>query len=529
MTNLPRHEEINGSDLTGASGTTNRTYDLANSDSITAQFIIVVDGAILQNGVTFTKSGDTITFLSEIFNTQTITLDYFVDTTAATVAVTALPEYTTTLKIVRVAGIGVQVENETLGTGDGSEDDYDVDNANIIAGSYTVKYGDSGSNTFVSLTDSDDYVLDKDGGTIVLTSAGLTKTNGKVIYIDYLHSPKISDTILDTFIAKASREVEDSTSDYWGSATVFVEYFDGEYDTYPRTERPYSDDYTEPVLVQLSNKNVLSLVSAYELLRGMSISKAWRYDTTLATYTDVTSESNTQGGTAFQPFADTTAASDYLYIGTSNQFHGISFTLFTVGVTGGTNTIEYYNGTAWTAFTVTESTTGVLDFEASGKLSWTSLSAWTKVSVNSSSELYWIRIKANSTYSTEAKISVAYVDQDFVINQEIPLYQINWNSNGQLTFGSRTFPNGVRNLRIEYQAGYSSTPSLIDELASLYGARMAFVNITGGSFDEATGFTLGRKSVQIGEAWVNVKQVLQEINIKIQSVLDQVGRKMDVI
>jgi hypothetical protein len=94
--------------------------------------------------------------------------------------------YTTNLKIAQLSGIGFEIVNENLGTGDGSTDSFDLDNGNVIEDSYTIKYSDlSSDNGFTELLDGTDYIISLNGGTVLLTATGLTKTNGKVIFADY--------------------------------------------------------------------------------------------------------------------------------------------------------------------------------------------------------------------------------------------------------------------------------------------------------------------------------------------------------
>ena len=72
-----KQETINGSDLSGSSGATGRTYSLTYSNSTDEFFTIMVDGSALQLDIQYTKSGDTITFLVAVFDSQPIVLDYF--------------------------------------------------------------------------------------------------------------------------------------------------------------------------------------------------------------------------------------------------------------------------------------------------------------------------------------------------------------------------------------------------------------------------------------------------------------------
>lgn len=532
MTTTWRIESKTGADLSGSSGDPNRTLVLANSRAITPGMSVIVDGRAFQLTDKFTLANNTITFIPAVDDTAVITLNYQtqdITSSGSTIG------YTSSLQVVRLAGIGINVKNENVGTGNTSNADFDLDNGFVIAGSYTLKYSsDANDNTFVELTEATDYTIDKDGGTIVLTTAGVTALASNVLWADYTYSPKISNTDIESYLPAAEEETDNKTGNYWGTVKSSTELFDSRKSfTYPTTDEPYvglSGDYDEPDKLQLKFKSVQSLQGIFFLAQGSNLGQVERYDTTLATFTDVTSEANSPAGTAFQPFADTTAANDYLYVGGANQFHSLNTVLFTVGVTSGTNTMEYWNSntSAWTAFTPTESETGVLDFEAAGKVSWDPLASWGKTTVDSGSSLYFVRFVANAVYTTEAKINALYVGQDFVISQNIALQTVSWDEDGTITLLHNRLPNGNLKTRVDYKHGYSSTPDEISELTAMYAGMRVFVNISGGSYDDATGYTIGREQIQIGEAWVNVREVISQFNSRIASILDDVGFKMDI-
>lgn len=118
-----------------------------------------------------------------------------------------------------------------------------------------------------------------------------------------------------------------------------------------------------------------------------------------STYTDVTEEAGTEGGTPFDLMAATT---HYLYVGDSSAFKGIAFNFQTLGANY-TLIIEYYNG-AWTTMTL-----GINDlidnteaFVMNGKITFTLPTDWTTTTVNGVSR-YWIRISTSTTPVTTAK------------------------------------------------------------------------------------------------------------------------------
>ncbi len=261
----PRHEEISGSDLTGSSGTINRTYALANSDAVAAQMQVARAGAFLQQGpgFTFDASTNTITFVTAVWDSQLITLDYLTeDETAA-----ATTTYANTLQMSRFGGLGLAIELESLGTGDGSEDSYDTNKGNIVASSYTLYYGDVNDNSLSTLTESTHYTLYKDSGRVLLTSAGKALVNAKVIYISYTYSLIQSDTILATYLGPASREAEKITGNYWGPVKTSYDYFDGYDSGYPQTDEPYGTQIEDYAEFELKYKSVATITSVLFLDR----------------------------------------------------------------------------------------------------------------------------------------------------------------------------------------------------------------------------------------------------------------------
>ena len=83
--------------------------------------------------------------------------------------------YIDTQTIIRKTGIGVEINNELLGTGDSSNKSFDIKNRHVIAGTYTLYSapvsGEDDVNDFTELTETTDYTLDKDSGRVLLTTA----------------------------------------------------------------------------------------------------------------------------------------------------------------------------------------------------------------------------------------------------------------------------------------------------------------------------------------------------------------------
>lgn len=384
----PRHEEITGASLTGTSGDKNRTYTLVNSDSVLAQMQVLVAEAILQTPTNFTfdATNGIITFLGSIFDDQPITIDYLTTDSSSSVG----SYYCTTLDIARAAGIGVEVFNENLGTGTGSASSFDIKNGNVIADSYTVYYGASGSNAFSNMVESTHYTINKDRGLIELTVAGVALLGTDILYIDYTYSPRHSDTVLSSYLASIVREVEKMTGNYWGTPKTSIQFFDGYTSGYPQTDEPYGNQIEAYPEYNLKYMGINSITSIEFLDRQGNV------DTTL----------------------DTT------------QYRIV-----------------------------------------------------TEDSLND------------------------YQDSRVLINT--------------------TIPNGKANVKITFVHGYSVIPDLAKELASYVGGMMALVNISGGSYKDVSTYTLGRKTFSIGQIYVNVRESIDQMKGRIDSLLTNLGGNFD--
>jgi len=73
-----QEENIRGSNLTGTDGTANRTYALANTDVLTTDMQVFINGAYAHQGGSedYTYAAGVITFKNIIFNDQYISLHY---------------------------------------------------------------------------------------------------------------------------------------------------------------------------------------------------------------------------------------------------------------------------------------------------------------------------------------------------------------------------------------------------------------------------------------------------------------------
>ena len=438
--------------------------------------------------------------------------------------------YATNLQFVERSGVGIRVIDEVVGTGDNSELYFDLDNDNIIGGSYVLSYAATGSNNFTALTETTHYSIpDLESGRIVLTTAGRTALGTNILYATYWHTTIFSNSVITDLLAVADEEIDKLTGRKWDTPSLVSEYRNGRKSLgYPTTDRPYTTDWDAPDFIVLNKNQITKIDFVYFLNVPLNISKFFNYDVGTTAYTDKTDAVNSSTETPFTMFDSSPATGDYVYVGSEYPFLGLLTNLSTVGVDNGSTAIdwEYWNGTAWADINETDVDSGASIFTTSGKFTWSYPFGWSKNAVNSVSA-YWIRGALTDDYSVDPVCAtMTLVDS---VYQVLEPRNISYKENGLLNFMGVEVPNGTNNLRIDYYYGEASTPGYIAELCVLLASVKAYVNLSGGSYDDATSYTLGSKSVTIGEVYVNIREVITQFKTRIKEILDMVGKRSDLV
>ncbi len=434
--------------------------------------------------------------------------------------------YATDLQFAQVSGLGVRIVDETVGTGDNSATEFDLENDNTIDGTYVFSHAASGVNNLTPLTETTHYTFEKESGRINLTSAGVTAVGTDIIYSTYTYiDGGINDTLISQWSTWADSEVDLTTKRNWGTPTAFSEYFDGRATkNYPSTDRPFSKDWDSPDYL-IMDKTPITGINYINIMQSSKLlSQEWSYDDSGSSYVDNTDEANSVEGTAFKPFGSTAASDDVFYVGCDLKFYNVNLLFATAGVVAPGVTWEYYDGSSWTSFSPTDNS---LSFTMNGTVEFSALANWQKTTVNSSDSLYFIRATIDGAFTTPPTLyNVVLKD---VVSESISLSSVDWESWGKISFTNYSIPNGTRNVLVNYNHGYATTPALVSELAANMMAVRAYVYITGGSFDDVTSAQLGSKQASVGEPYINMRESLNQQKGRVKDLVRLLGQRYDVV
>lgn len=229
---LPKTENITGADCTGNDGDSNRTYTLLNTPVDSGGIDLVVDGSYLHqgSGKDFTFSAGIITFLNPLYDDSNIGINYFQQISSSDFVPSSTSlKYITPAQFSESLGmkadipswdVGETPSKELVGTGDGSSSVFYLDHRYIISDTYNLYCGASEAAATL-LTETTDYVLDKDTGKITLTAGGITTVDSNNIYAEYSHnSSGMKDSYVSSVLARAEQEVDDTLNTTFTDGTT---------------------------------------------------------------------------------------------------------------------------------------------------------------------------------------------------------------------------------------------------------------------------------------------------------------------
>jgi len=303
--------------------------------------------------------------------------------------------YTSTKQVLDLIGLSNNVNHETLATGDGTTSSIDLDNENVIASSYTVYYGDTNSNTFTDLTETEDYTIDKNKGKLVLTTTGLSKTDEKVIYAKYVWCEPFTDDEVAAQISFADSEVNEMTGRKWDTPEDFTEEID-----YEQILR--GSDY--PIYATTEDRTSEKLSDEYVLVSPK-----------------------------YRPLASVTK-------------------------------IEFYD----------------IDGD---------------------------------------EITDAELDSDSYPGEW------EWYSYGKIMFKDYSPLTAAKKVKVTGTYGLDVTPNKIIELSGWLTGLRLYMNLSGGSYNDVTSYSMGGATVSIGEPYINIKEFMTQANRRVEQLMRWIGQK----
>ena len=348
----------------------------------------------------------------------------------------------------------------------------------------------------------------------------------------------VSDADVEAFIEEAQDWIENATHRYFGTSRDVTDRFNGNQNEYQQNNydafvdldynlnwnqggilaarTPFWRDSVK--LTQYPVKFVKKVNLLYNTVQAFSYVLTYIDATT--TFTDVTEDINSETGDYVYPLGSTVAADNAIYFGMANKFEKLFSLLGVTGdSTGGVNNqVEYWNGSAWTELTYTESApdttqSEVHDFTNSGFVEWDAPKNWQTTTVNGNSA-YWIRIRhVSASYSVSPQISHAY-PQD-VVRTEVELKNVRTTPGGNLYLMNNPEPYGIQNVKVSYNVGRSSVPYNVRQLTASIAALGCLINMIGGSFDDVTSYSIPDMSVSKGEPYTNVRAAIRELENRI--------------
>lgn len=350
-------------------------------------------------------------------------------------------------------------------------------------------------------------------------------TTSKVYQISGLTSNDVNTTKVEQFITYAENLINEKTGRTYESTTSNSEYFSNDYKDYDKSMLIDNGvaaryrDYNDVVYRYfLNNKPISQVNNVYLLKKRVSFNEVWKYDNN--DYVSISDEVNNTDDT-FNLFSNGNT-DDVLYLGCEYRFTKIWFNFFTTG-SGGTVSYSYYNGNSWTSLSVTDNTNNLTSNDS---VSWDLPSDWSNTSVNNEN-LYWIKISVSSNYSTNPLGFQIRMDNNYVIKEEYNLNKININyKTGEIVLLDNIPLSGVDNIRIDYDYGLSTVPTIVEQLCGIIASISALGSLIGSTYNDITRGRTLEEEWATGEQYINIKNAISELRFREERLWKLVPKKV---
>lgn len=152
---------------------------------------------------------------------------------------------------------------------------------------------------------------------------------------------------------------------------------------------------------------------------------------------------------------------NYVYVGKENQFSEMYFDFGTIMSSGTNRTFEYWDGDSWETLTVTD---GTAQWQNDGSVTFTPPGAWAKGTVNTVTDLYWVRIgTASGTFTVEPTLRVLLPNTNAITKEVLSNNEFDdsskWTATGDWAYSTSdytfTYASGAGTIR-QAEADFNS-------------------------------------------------------------------------
>lgn len=137
-----------------------------------------------------------------------------------------------------------------------------------------------------------------------------------------------------------------------------------------------------------------------------------------------------------------------------------------------------------------------------------------------------------SNYPVLSITSLEFIGDDLAVDDTLTENtDFHWFDYGKITLITSSKPEGPgkKRIKVTYTYGYTEVPAIVKRLSAVMASIMAFVNLTGGSYDEITSYTLGPKSVSVGEPYMNMRAAIEKLEVMKTQLLNEIGREFRMV
>ena len=162
------------------------------------------------------------------------------------------------------------------------------------------------------------------------------------------------------------------------------------------------------------------------------------------------------------------------------------------------------------------------------------------------------RTSAEHTIYERSETSDEYAGEDFVVvsNAYVPLASVSkiefydkdgdedttaeldstnypdeweWYSYGKILFKDLNLAKGYKKVKVTGTYGQETTPALVTELTCWMTGLRLYMNLSGGSYNDVTSYSLGGVAISVGEPYINIKEFMTQANRRIEQLIRIIG------